>query len=692
MLAMPECMECVYLSDRFAVFLAAMPKFDELSFAIKTFLGAMAALYLAFWLGLDNPYWSLATAYIVAQPLTGAMRSKAVYRFAGTLIGGVAAVALVPNLVSTPLLLSLALSCWIGLCLYISLLDRSPRAYMFMLAGYTAGIIGFPSVDTPQLIFQTALTRVEEISIGIMCTTVFGTVVFPRAIGPVLARRIRTWVKPGIDWATAALAGRDDEADIRAARRQLAFEATDVAMMTTQLAYDTSHLQAAVGYIVRLRLYVLSLIPVLSSIGDRVAELRRLDGMTPALQEVLDGVSGWVQLGGPENSAAIRAQIGRLETAETSWTGLLRACLAVRLEELVSLLHHSRAIRRHIVDGDPAPEGLLERAAFLANAAQLRDHGMALLSALAAIVAIMLACVFWIATAWPAGGGAVVIAAIACSFFASLDDPAPAIMRMARDILIVVLGAGLYLFVLLPRVETFVELGLVLLPAALVVGIRVSRPATFLSGMLMGAFGATSLALNNGYEGDFAAYANASLATFGGLAVALVVTRLIRSVGAAWSAQRLARAGWRDIAAVAQTKGASDRAALTGVMVQRLGLMMPRLAAVSTGADAAAVALLRDLRLGLNLIGLQDLLAGLPAAAQGRATAALSGIAAHYSDDPRQAAPVAILADIDAAIGGIACDGARYREALMMLSGIRSVLFAAAPPPEVEDARLGRVA
>ena len=53
-----------------------MPKTDELIFALKTFAGAMAALYLAFYLGLENPYWSMATAYIVSLPLTGAMRSN----------------------------------------------------------------------------------------------------------------------------------------------------------------------------------------------------------------------------------------------------------------------------------------------------------------------------------------------------------------------------------------------------------------------------------------------------------------------------------------------------------------------------------------------------------------------------------------------------------------------------------------
>ncbi|HTJ91279.1 MAG TPA: FUSC family protein [Acidocella sp.] len=661
-----------------------MPKLDEVSFGLKTFLGAMTALYLAFWLGLSNPYWAMATAYIVANPLTGPMRSKAVYRFFGTLTGAAAAVVLVPNLVNAPLLLSLALSLWVGLCLYISLLDRTPRAYAFMLAGYTAAIIGFPSVTTPQLIFQTALTRVEEITLGIVCTTVIGTVVFPRAIGPVLARRIAAWVKPAIDWATAALAGREAEAEIGAARRQLAVEATDVAMMTTQLAYDTSHLQNAVRYIVHLRVYVLSLMPVLGAINDRVAALRRLDGITPALQQVLDAVRDWVQLGGPESSAGLRAQIRRLEPDASSWDGLLRAGLARRLDELVSLIHQARAIRRHIVDGDPPPDELLLRAEYLANAALLRDHGMALLSALAAVVATLLTCLFWIETSWPAGGTAALIAAIGCSFFAAQDDPAPAIARMLRDMLVISVINSLYLFLILPRVETFTALCLVLAPAALIIGVLVSRPATFVVGMNMGAFGPTMLALNNGYSGDFAAYANGALAMIGGVAVALVATRLIRSVGAAWSAKRLLHAAWRDIAAVAQTKGASDRAVLTGVIVQRLGQMMPRLASVSAGADDTAVALLRDLRAGLNLIGLHNLLGTLPPAAQRSMGEALSGIAAFYSRNPRETPPQAVLAAIDAAMRSLAFAPARHGEALMLLSGLRIVLFAGAPPPPVE--------
>jgi uncharacterized membrane protein YccC len=673
------------------------PKPDELLFALKTFGGAMLALALAFWLGLDNPYWCMATAYIVAQPLTGAMRSKAVYRFVGTFVGGTAAVVIVPNLVDAPVLLCLAMAGWIGLCLYLSLLDRSPRAYLFMLAGYTAGIIGFPSVADPANIFQTALTRVEEISIGIACTTVVGTVIFPRALGPVLAARIRAWLLPAGEWAEAALAGREETAEVRAARRKMAAEAVDIGMMTSQLAYDTSALRTAVPQVRRLRLYILSLMPVLSSIGDRVAQLKATGGMTADLQALLKACCAWVRNTANYESAAadaLDAEIFRLERCEEaalSWPGILRTTLLVRLHEFVAMVRHSRAIRHFVVDeagppGGAEPTASVPGVGVVAAPAQVRDHFLAGLSALAAMIAVLIVCAFWIFTAWPAGAGAAVMVAVACSFFAAQDDPAPAIATMLRNAVIIVLADAVYEFAILPRVETFPELMLVLLPAGLVIGVLVSRPATFGTGMVMGAVGSTILALNNGYAGDFSAYVNGGLGLIFGLASALVVTRLIRSVGAAFSARRLLRAGWRDIAAAASVAGHQDRAKLTGLMMDRLGLLMPRLAAVSPGADFYAADVLVDLRVGLNVIGLQREIEFLGVEEQLLAARVLRGVTRYYEGNPLLPAGPGLLQKIDSAVVKIAekvgvAHGRHHREALMVLVGLRLVLFPAAPPP-----------
>jgi uncharacterized membrane protein YccC len=661
----------------------AMPKPDELLFALKTFSGAMLALYVSLWLGQDDPYWSMATAFIVAQPFAGAMRSKSLYRLCGTLLGGTAAVVMVPNLVNAPVLLSLAMAIWIGLCLYIALLDRSPRSYAFMLAGYTAGIIGFPAVTNPGDIFETALTRMEEISIGIACTTVIGIVVFPRPLGPVLAQRILTWVKPAQDWAVAALAGEEDSPPAQAARRRLAFEATDAAMMISQLGHDTSHLQTAVPLITSLRLYVISLMPVLSAIGDRVAQLKRLDGITPEMRSLLDETAVWMRAGGPEAAPSLLAKITAIEEKAADWAGLLRASTCVRLEELVRIVHHSRVIRGHVIDGGKPPETPALDAEYIVEATETHDHKLALLSAFAAGLTLLLLCAIWIETGWTYGSGAAVMAAVACSFFAAQDDPAPAIAQMLRNILIVIAGAWLYTFAILPRVTNFAELCIVLLPAGLTIGVLISRPATFGSGMLIGAMGASQLALENGYVGNFIAFANSSLALVIGIGSALVVTRLIRSVGAAWSAERLLRANWREVARAA--KATHDRARLTGLMMDRLGLIMPRMAASASGADAAAAGALKDLRVGLNLIALHNEQQRLPAATRNACETIFADTAAHYQGDARDPAPDSLRAAIDTAIAPLLANPLAYREALMIFSGLRSVLFPGHQPPAFPD-------
>jgi uncharacterized membrane protein YccC len=118
-------------------------------FSIKCFAAAMLAYYIALSIGLPRPYWAVTTSYIIAQPLAGAVLSKALFRMIGTIVGAAVAVVLVPTFVNEPAVLIVALGLWLSVCVYISLFDRTPRAYIFLLAGYTASIIGIPSVEAP---------------------------------------------------------------------------------------------------------------------------------------------------------------------------------------------------------------------------------------------------------------------------------------------------------------------------------------------------------------------------------------------------------------------------------------------------------------------------------------------------------------------------------------------------------------
>ncbi len=199
----------------------------------------MLALYISYSIGLSNPFWAMMTAYVVTtQPWAGSIRSKALYRLAGTVLGSGAAIAIIPNLNQSPLLTTVAMSLWVGGCLYISLLDRTPRSYVFMLAGYTAALIGFPAVDDPIGLFDKGISRVEEISLGIMCAALVHTLVLPRSIAPVVMSGLDQTLAHARSWIVSTLRCAAPEED-RQNRRKLANDITQ----PDRDAYSVRHQQ-----------------------------------------------------------------------------------------------------------------------------------------------------------------------------------------------------------------------------------------------------------------------------------------------------------------------------------------------------------------------------------------------------------------------------------------------------------------
>lgn len=89
----------------------------DVLFSLKMFGASMLAYWIALRFNLDQPYWAVGSVYLVSNPLSGASTSKAVYRLVGTIVGGVAAIILLPNLVNAPELMALAMAVWVGLCL-----------------------------------------------------------------------------------------------------------------------------------------------------------------------------------------------------------------------------------------------------------------------------------------------------------------------------------------------------------------------------------------------------------------------------------------------------------------------------------------------------------------------------------------------------------------------------------------------
>lgn len=658
-----------------------------LIFSTNSFIAAALALLVGFSAGLPRPYWAMLTVYVVAQPLTGALRSKAVFRVLGTILGGIAAVALVPPLVNAPELLALALAAWVGLCLYLSLLDRTPRAYVFMLAGYTAAIIGFPSVDAPQAVFDTAVSRVEEIVVGILCATLVHSILFPREVSAVLDARVQGFLRDGRLWIADALAGRHGAREWRE-RHRLAGDVTELQVLATHLPFDTAALVSRTRAVRALQDRLAMLLPLVSGIDDRLTALREANALSPGLAEAVDAVIAFVQAptASPGAAEALKARLNAalppLAQAQGDlWPRMLTASAVVRLGEMADCWQEALELADFLHDPSrEVPPRLDPVVRTRARRPLHRDHGLAALSALALMTAVLGCCTFWIAARWPQGAIAAMMAAVFSSFYATQDDPGPALKTFMRWTIVSLPVAGLYMFLILPRISDFAMLLLALSPFYLVAGYMQgdARQAPRAMPLLLGVTGA--LALQETFSADFESFINGNLAQIAGIAAALMSTRILRTLGAAFSARRILNQGRRDLAALAEGRMEADRAAWTSLMLDRLGLIAPRLAMAlpgtqPSGADEAMV----DLRVGLNIIILRQIeseggLPGLRVMLEDLARAYRGGRAT--LDDP------ALLARIDALIAATySADAAAHPTPRIVaaLAGLRRTLFPAAP-------------
>lgn len=720
-----------------------LPRFSraELLFSGKSFVAAMLAMYLASRAGLPRPFWALMTTYIVAHPLAGAVRSKAVYRFSGTLIGCMATVLMVPALSNAPELLTLVLALWVGLCLCISLFDRTPRSYIFMLAGYTAALIGFPSVQTPLVLFDTAVARVEEIGLGIFCATLIHSLVLPVGLAPTVLGLLDRTLKDARQWLGDLLqpAGRSGggsgsssgkDADPRRLdddRRRLAGDITQLRLLSTHVPFDTTHLRWTAGAIRAMQDRVAALTPALSAVEDRLRALEQAEGaLAPDVAAVLAQAAQWLREEAEPASGNTAARAERLQALRrsidalgatpssngsdnkddnsngavqplTPWGRALRIGLAGRLEELVDGWTACAQLRLDIDEGlkGAAP---LRRTAALGNRALHRDYGMALLSALAAVIAICLCGAFWILTGWPMGSAATMMAAVFCCFFATMDDPVPAIHGFLKWTLWSIPISALYVLVLMPMVQDFGMLVVICAPLFLLLGLYLPRPTHFMPAMAL-VFGvAGTLALHDTASADLVSFINSMIGQVVGVLVAARVTRLVRSVGADWSARRIQRATWRelgDMAASSQPQYAQSEAYAVR-MLDRIGLLAPRIAqAGGTVEGVAANDALRDLRMGADIAVLQRVRGQLPLATS---AALLGGIARFFRQRgegrvaPR---PQGLLPQIDEALGAVlaardasasasssvsSSASSASRSAVTALVGLRRNLFPDAPP------------
>lgn len=663
-------------------FFSGMPPARDWFYGVRTFAASMIALYIALLMQMPRPYWAMATVYIVSSPFVGPTSSKALYRAVGTFLGAAAAVLFVPMFVQSPYVLVVVIALWTGILLFLSMHLRTANNYALMLAGYTLPLIALPVVDNPLGVWDVAEARTEEIFLGIAVAALVGAMFWPRRLAPVFNDSVGKWFADASTYSQRFLGRNVQPEEVSALRASMVTTFNTLELMIGQLPHEGARPQT-VRNTKELRGRMIHLLPVIDALDDALYALeRRTPELVDKFTPLLVAATQWLEHKDADLNRwqALKDQLQALQPdaqALEDRKQLLFSNAIYRLGEWIDLWQDCRSLQRAIQCESQDSWRAVYRHWRLGRLTAFLDRGLMLYSAASTVMAIIVASVLWILLGWTDGGAAVILAAVACSFFASMDDPAPQIYRFFFWTAMSVLFASLYLFLVLPNLHDFPMLVLAFAVPFIIVGTLTVKPQFYL-GMLLTLVNTSSfISIQGAYDADFLSFVNSNLAGPVGLLFAFVWTLIARPFGAELAAKRLTRFAWRDIVSLTEPATLADHRKLGVQVLDRLMQHLPRLA--MTGQDTGIA--LREVRVALNML---DLLAYTPRV-HGAPQTLLHQVVAEVGEyfkaclkaGERLPAPSPLLMTLDRtrrALAGAGDDETR-RHLLHALSGLRLALL-----------------
>jgi uncharacterized membrane protein YccC len=485
------------------------PGFGAVIFSAKTFAAALLALFISFWLALDEPYWAIITVFVVAQPDSGLVLAKGFYRLLGTAVGLLVTTALVFGLAQYGELFIAALAAWIGVCSFAARGRRGFASYSFQLAGYTAAIVGIPAALNTDGAYTVIVARATEITLGIVCMGVVSRLIFPGELAPKLM----------------ALAGRSFQSVDRFA--ELALDPTS---SPERFAAEREALAKDFGEVETMR----------ASAFFESAKARVMD---PPLRDAMHAAVDLCAIA--EAVAARRGPV--LEDSLNPDSSITNADRAP--PETLSALRHAAAawaLTR-------ARDRLDERVAALAKGETLSktmpavplwsDPLTAVLTGIRAALAVVITAAFWFVTAWPSGPIAVIVAGVVCTLLAPTPEPVKITAAAAATIVVFAVPLFVTQLCLLPYASDFFSMAVLLAPYLLMCAFIIAQPGLGPLGLLAAVYLAVSSHIDNNNVATYdpTAFLNTSLAIVLGISAGVVMFAIFFPETPQWATRRFFR-------------------------------------------------------------------------------------------------------------------------------------------------------
>lgn len=523
-------------------------------YLVKALLAAFLALGVAMRLELPAPKTAMTTVFIVMQPYSGAVFAKSFYRLVGTFVGLVATLTFVGLFPQQPAAFLIAIALWVALCTAGAAYNRNFRSYGFLLAGYTAALIGLPASQHPDGAFMTAMTRVAEITVGIVAAGVVSALVFPQYTREQMRLTVRRRFGTFVDYVASALSGQLDRAHIENVHTRFVADVVGFEATRSMAVYEDPDIRMRSGRLARMNSEFMSASSRFHALHQLMNRLRAshataaVDAIEPYFREIAPLLT---RDGEPVRSAAeatqaadqllawrdalprrIRATRAQFET-QPDFPLLDFDTAAELLYRFVTDLHAYAATYASLATATHERERWVERYEPRTNLTA------AVIAGIRTAVVMLALGWFWIESAWPSGVTMVLNAAAICALASSMPRPTTMSYQMALGTALASFTGLIAMFGVYPHLDGFVLLCAGLAPF-LALGLYLSmKPKTAGYGIGYCIFFCTLAGPENLMQYDPSAFMNDALALVLSMFASAIAFAVLFPPSAPWLKQRL---------------------------------------------------------------------------------------------------------------------------------------------------------
>ncbi|PRZ44961.1 putative membrane protein YccC [Paraburkholderia fungorum] len=448
-------------------------------YIFKVLVAVFCSQGIAMKLELPQPRTAMTTVFIVMQPQTGMVLAKSFYRICGTLVGLIGMLVLIATFAQQPELFILSTALWVGMCTAGAARNRNFRSYGFVLAGYTAALIGFPAAQNPGGAFITALTRVEEVMLGILCAGAVSALLFPQHAEAHVRKLVQGTFASFASFISAALAGRVDRDRLEDSSARFVSDVVQFEAARSAAFFEGPIARRRKGRLARLNTEFMAVSTRFHALHQFMNRLRANDmrGEVESMELLFSELSHLLTNDGApnvtvENAASMADRLEAHKEALSRRIESLRS--ALRISDRASSLDFETGCELLTRFVDELHNYALTYAS-LALDAQVREQVstsfqprtnfmLAAVAGIRATIVVLVLGFFWVETAWPSGVTAILVGGTICALVSSTANPRRTAFQMAIGTLFASVTGMIVVFGLYPLIDGFPLLCLVLAP------------------------------------------------------------------------------------------------------------------------------------------------------------------------------------------------------------------------------------